>query len=54
MSEMQKVQEEYDKSGVKWVTYLEVEALRTGAKASRNRVRPNKGTGSPTGIGALI
>ena len=39
MSEMQKVQEEYDKSGVKWVTYLEVEALRTGAKASRNPIR---------------
>ena len=39
MSEMQKVQEEYDKSGVKWVTYLEVEALRKGAKASRNPIR---------------
>jgi len=39
MSEMQKVKEEYDKSGVKWVTYLEVEALRTGAKASRNPIR---------------
>ena len=39
MSEMQKVQEEYDKSGVKWVTSLEVEALRTGAKASRNPIR---------------
>ena len=36
---MQKVQEEFDKSGVKWVTYLEVEALRTGAKASRNPIR---------------
>ena len=36
---MQKVKEEHDKSGVKWVTSLEVEALRTGAKASRNPIR---------------
>ena len=39
MSEMQKVKAEHEESGVKWVTSLEVEALRTGAKASRNPVR---------------
>ncbi|SHN93538.1 hypothetical protein BHECKSOX_427 [Bathymodiolus heckerae thiotrophic gill symbiont] len=39
MSEVQKVTETYESSGVKWVTGLEVEALRIGAKASRNPVR---------------
>lgn len=39
MSKVQKVTETYESSGVKWVTAQEVEALRVGAKASRNPVR---------------
>jgi len=39
MSEVQKVTETYEGSGVKWVTAQEVEALRAGAKTSRNPVR---------------
>ena len=39
MSEMQKVIPAPNSSGVKWVTEQEIEALRVGAKATRNPVR---------------